>query len=359
MDDHRKDFNAAGDKPRQSSGRDARLDAAALGEKVYLGQDAAAFAAAEAAEAGSQLPMLMALAHDARAPNGTSKRLREQFDWLDFWYSHDFVTPLFDGSATGGDRWFENTRMTPRDRDDAFIIKAAIVSDYAASMLPYLLDLGDVDLNTRNDRPVTLAVVLGKPDLLPLLAESGADLFAANAEAFKLARQQNSFDVYTELHATAKNVQRASQKKLMQRTPRGISAADLRAGDDETGLHLAAKAGMVRLLLTQDLLSGMTAADFLKPSQSGATPAGILAALGDYATLFDERIWGRRFDEAEKVFRALDTHDQAQAEGAWRNLTRGRDIAQDIEDLQSRWPRLHLPPKENKPPKPKGPEGAP
>jgi hypothetical protein len=358
MDDHRKDFNAAGENPRQGSGRDARLDAAALGEKVYLGQDAAAFAAAEAAEAGSQLPMLMALAREARAPNGTADRLCARFDWLGFWYSHDFITPLFDGSATGGERWFENTRMTPRGRDDSFIIKAAIVSDYAASMLPYLLDLGDVDLNTRNDRPVTLAVILGKADLLPLLAESGADLFAANAEAFKLARQQSSFDVYIELQAAAKNAQRACQKKLMQRTPRGLSAADLRAGDDETGLHLAAKAGMMRLLLAQDLLSGMTAADFLKPSQSGATPAGILAAMGDYGALFDERIWGRRFDEAEKVFRALDAHDQAQAQTAWRSLTRGRDIAQEIQDMQSRWPLLSLPPKTNKPPAPKGPKDA-
>lgn len=353
------DFNAAGDKPRQGSGRDTRLDAAALGEKVYLGKDAEAFAEAEAAEAGSQLPVLMALARDASATGDTADRLRARFDWLGFWYSHDFVTPLFDGSATGSDRWFENTRMTPRSRDDGFIIKAAIVSDYAASMVSYLLDLGEVDLNTRNDRPVTLAVILGKPDLLPLLAESGADLFAANAEAFKLARQQDSFDVYTELHATAKNTQRASQKKLMQRTPRGISPADLRAGEDETGLHLAAKAGMVRLLLAQDLLSGMTAADFLKPSQSGATPASILTATGDYAALFDERIWGRRFDEAEKVFRALDAHDQAQAEEAWRNLTRGRDIAQEIEDLHASWPSLSLPSENNKPPQPKGPKGRP
>jgi hypothetical protein len=357
MDDHRKDFNAAGDKPRQDSGRDARLDAAALGEKVYQGKDAEAFAAAEAAEAGSQLPMLMALARDPSATGDTAARLRARFDWLDFWYNHDFVTPLFDNNATGGDRWLENTRMTPRSRDDGFIIKAAIVSDHSTAMVPYLLDLGDVDLNTRNDRPVTLAVILGKPDLLPLLAESGADLFAANAEAFKLARQQSSFDVYTELHAAARNTQRASQKKLMQRTPRGIAPADLRAGEDETGLHLAAKAGMMRLLLAQDLLSGMTAADFLKPSQSSATPAGILAAMGDYDALFDERIWGRRYDEAEKVFRALDAYDQTQAEGAWRNLTRGRDIALEIEDLQSRWPSLHLPAKDKKPPKPKGPEG--
>jgi len=351
MTGNREDFNAAGEKPRQENGRDARLDAAALGEKTYQGADAEAFAAAEAAEAGSQLPMLLAIARDALAPNGTAERMRERFPYLDFWYNHDFVTPLFDGSATGGERWFENTRMTPRDRDDCFIIKAAIVSAQSAAMVPYLVELGEVDLNTKNDRPVTLAVILGKADLLPMLAESGADLFAANSEAFRLARQQSDFDVYTQLHATAKNAQRASQRKLMQRTPRGIAPDDLRAGDDETGLHLAAKAGMLRLLAAQDLLSGMTAADFLKPSKSGATAAGILAATGDYAALFDERIWGRRLDEAEKVYQTLDAHDKTQADGAYSALMRTRDVGRAIEDLQARWPRLRLPPK------PKGPEG--
>lgn len=356
MTENRKDFNAAGEKPRQQGRRDARLDATALGEKVYQGADAEAFAAAEAAEAGSQLPMLMAIARDALAPNGTAERMRERFPHLDFWYNHDFVKPLFDGSLTSGDRWFENARMTPRERDDCFIIKAAMVADQANAVVPYLLALGPVDLNTRNDRPVTLAVALGRPDLLQLLAESGADLFAAKSEAFHLARQQDDFDVYTQLHAAAKNTQRDNQKKLMQRTPRGIAPDDLRAGEDETGLHLAAKAGMMRLLLAQDLLSGMTAEDFLKPSKTGATAAHIMAAAGDYATLFDERIWGRRLDDAEKVYQALDAYDKAQADGAYRDLMRARDVSRAIDDLQARWPRLRLPPK---PPKPKGPEDKP
>jgi hypothetical protein len=359
MTGHNDDVNAAGAAvPRQEDGmRDARLDPAALGEMVYAGRDAEAFAAAQACESGSMLPLLMAMAEAAAAPNGTEERLRARFGWLDFWYSHDFVAPLFDGRGFVGDRWLENARLTPRERDDGFIVKAAIVSGLSSETVPYLLDLGPLDLNTRNDRPVTLAVVLGKTDLLPLLAESGADLFAADSEAFRLARAQASFDVYTDLLAAARNMQRSSQKKLMQRAPRGLSAADLRAGDDETGLHLAAKAGMMRLLAEQDLLSGMTADDFLRPSITGATPAAILAASGEHGTLFDARIWGRRFDEAEKVYRSLDAHDRASASAAYHDLMRGRYALRAAEALQRDWPQLRLPKRPK--PKPPGPGAAP
>ncbi len=346
-DDIQNNFNDSG-KPARPQTADVRLDAAALGRMVHAGQAEAAFTRAESAETGSQLPMLMALAEDMRVPNGTDKLLRARFSWLAFWYDHDFIRPLFDDSATGGERFLENTRMTDRAKDDCFIIKAAIVSDKSSSLLPYLLDLGDVDLNTKNDRPLTLAVALGKSALIPLLAESGADLYAANAEAFHLARLQPSFDVYTELMAAARNVQRDSQKKLMQRTPNGITPKGLRAGDDETGLHLAAKAGMIKLLLTHDMLADFVAADFLKPSQTGATPAGILAARGEYSVLFDERIWRRNLDEADRVYNALDPYDRSRAADAYNALMRVRHIDRDIADMQSRWPRLSLPPKPDK-----------
>lgn len=359
MSDNRENFNTAAHHARRTSETDARLNAAQLGDWICQGRMDEAFAAAEKSEAGSQLPLLMAMAQDAITPNGTQDRLRARSPWLDFWYSHDFIVPLFDGTATSGDRWFENARMTPRERDDAFIIKAAIISAHADSMVPHLLDLGDVDLNTKNDRPVTLAVVLGKADLLPLLAESGADLFAAGAEAFKLARAQGSFDVYTELLSAAKNTQRVSQKKLMQRTPRGISPQDMRAGDDETGLHLAAKAGMVRLLAGQDILCSMTADDFLKPSKTGASAADILAAIGDYAALFDERIWGRRFDEAEKIFSSLDADAQTQGQNAYAQYMRGRDIGRGIDDLHKRWPQMKIPPKTSPGATGKGPKDTP
>ncbi len=347
-DDIQNNFNGGAQRPHQPPA-DARLDAVLLGRLVHRGQIEDAFNRAESAEAGSQLPMLMALAEDVRNPNGTEARMRARFPWLDFWYQHDFVKPLFDSRNSGGERLLENARMTDRAKDDCFIIKAAIVSDQSSAMLPYLLDLGDVDLNTRNDRPLTLAVVLGKSSLIPLLAESGADLYAANAEAFRLARAQSSFDVYTELMAAVRNVQRDNQKKLMLRTPNGITPTGLRAGDDETGLHLAAKAGMIRLLLGHDMLADFTAEDFLKPSQSGATPAGILAARGEYSALFDERIWRRNLDEADKVYSALDAHDRAHAFDAYQTLIRARDVDRDIADMQSRWPRLSLPPKPDKP----------
>lgn len=354
MSDNRENFKAAAQNARRTDEADARLNAAGLGALVCQGRMDEAFAAVEKNEPGSQLPILMAIAQDALAPNGTQERLRARSPWLDFWYSHDFIAPLFDGSATS-DRWLENARLTPRGRDDAFIIKAAVISAHADSMLPYLLDLGDVDLNTKNDRPVTLAVVLGKAGLLPLLAESGADLFAAKAEAFKLARAQGSFDVYTELLSAAKNTQRVSQKKLMQRTPRGILPDDMRAGEDETGLHLAAKAGMIRLLAGQDILRSMTVEDFLKPSKTGATAADILSATGDYAALFDERIWGRRFDQAEKIFRSLDADAQAQAQNAYAQYMRGQDIDRGIDDLHRRWPQMKIQPKTP----PRGPKDTP
>lgn len=358
MTGKRSSFNAAGHAGQSTKNRDARLDAARLGDMVRAGDDDAAFAAAHAAEPGSQLPMLMAIARDAQTPDSdTTARMRARLPWLDFWYDHDFVRPLFDGTASGGERWFENTRMTPRDRDDGFIIKAALVSDHASSMVPYLIDLGEVNLNTRNDRPVTLAVVLGKADLLPLLAESGADLFANNNEAFRLARAQSSFDVYTALHGAARDAQKISQKKLMLRTPQGIRLADLRSGDDETGLHLAAKAGMMPLLLRQDILSGLCAADFLKPSSTGATAAGVMAALGQFDTLFDERIWLGRYDEADKVYDFLSPEDRRAASHAYSRLMMGRDLSAELESFHASLPDVRLPPRPKNPQDKQGPKG--
>lgn len=344
--DMRDRFN---DDAKTSAGKDARLSAAALGALVHAGKDNEAFDLANQSEPRSQLPLFMALAEDVANPNGTTERLRARFPWLDFWCAHDFIEPMFNGRSSGRERLLENTRMTERGKDDSFIIKAAIVSGQALAMVPYLLDMGDVELNTKNDRPLTLAVALNKPTLIPLLAESGADLYAAKAEAFHLARQQPSYDGYTELMATAKQMQRESQKKLMKRSPEGLTPLALRAGDDETGLHLAAKAGMIGLLLTHDLLSGFTADDFLKPSQSGATAASILCARGESAALFDERIWCRRLSDADKVFAALDRYDQSVAAPYYEELIRARDVDRDIADLHSRWPRFTLPPKPDKP----------
>lgn len=346
--DMRDNFNGDA-KPPVSVEKDARLSAVKLGALVHAGRDDEAFAQIEKSEPGSQLPLLMALAEDVRAPNGTTARLRERAPWLDFWCNHDFIEPMFDGLSGGRERLLENTRIMDRAKDDSFIIKLAVVSGQSPAMVPYLLDMGDVELNTKNDRPLTLAIVLGKPALIPLLAESGADLYAAKAEAFHLARQQPQFDVYTELLATAKQMQRDSQKKLMKRASEGVTPKILRAGDDETGLHLAAKAGMIGLLLTHDMLSDFTADDFLKPSRTGATVASILCARGEGKSLFDERIWRRRLDEADKVFAALHPHDQAQVAEHYDALVRARTVDRDIADMHSRWPRFTLPPKPDKP----------
>lgn len=329
--------------------KDPRISPFSLGRMIHDGRVDAAFQCIDKVEAGSFLPGLIAISQEITKPTGIDLSLRERFSWLSFWYDNNLIKPLFSGDMTDGDRWFETVLVTDRARDDSFIIKAAIVSENAEAATSYLLDVGGIDLNTKNDRPLTLAVIFGKSSLIPMLVESGADLYAASGEAFRLARKMPGYDVYTELQSAMRSIQRACQKELMLHAPEGITLQALRGGDEQTGLHLAAKAGMAGFLLSQDLLSGLNAEDFLKPSKTGATVSSILALRGEYDVLFDERIWRRDFIGAEQVYKSLERQDQIYAASAYRKLMQGCDVDRDIADLRKKWPRFTLKPRADKP----------
>ena len=304
----------------QDHGADLRYGGAGALKNGALRGDGHVYTMAATAEAGSQLPMLLALRDEAQGSADKNTKPRQdfmaRFPYLKHWYMYDFIDPLMTNTATGQERWFENVRMQPRNADDGFLTKAAIVSDQDKAMVPHILDYGDVSLNTQNDRPLTLAILLGKHHLFSVFAEYDADPYANKGEAFDFVQACGDAPMQKAFADFVIRTEKENQKKLMKDAGAGINPAALRAVDaaGETGLYRAAKAGVMPLLAKEKLLSDMTAADFLKEQPTKGTVAQTLVRRGDFKTLFDDGMWAGALPEAEKVYQTLSAADRKKAD---------------------------------------------
>lgn len=320
------DFKTEAIRLMQDHGADLRFGGLGALKNGALRNDDHVYAMADQAEAGSQLPMLLALYDETQDPADKNNKPRQhfmaRFAYLKHWYMHDFIDPLMTNTATGQERWFENVRMQPRGTDDGFLIKAAILSAQDKAMVPHLLDYGDINLNTKNDRPLTLAVLLDKPHLFPIFAEYDADPYANKGEAFTFVDAVGDAAMKEAFAAFIMRTEKENQKKLMKGASTGVNIASLRHVDDtgETGLYRAAKAGVMPLLAKERLLSGLTAEDFLKDQPSKGSVAMTLAHRGDYKTLFSENIWAGVLDEAEKVYQSLPAAHRQKADPYYGSL---------------------------------------
>jgi len=342
------DFKTKAIRLMLDQGADLRYGGLGALKNGALRGDGHVYAMARHAEPGSQLPMLLALRDEAQDAGGGNARPRQdfmaRFPYLKHWYAHDFIDPLMLNTATGQERWFENVRMQPRHADDGFLIKAAIVSEQDKAMVPHLLDYGDISLNTRNDRPLTLAVLLNKPHLFPLFADYDADPYANKGEAFAFvaalgdAAMQEAFDAFIV------RTEKENRKKLMKHASTGVNIAALRQSDDtgETGLYRAAKAGVMPLLAKERLLAGLTAEDFLKEQPGKGTVAFALALRGDYKTLFSDNIWAGTLDEAEKVYQSLPLAHRRKADPYYSELMQHKLAAQRRAALREKSRDLRL-----------------
>lgn len=339
----------------QDHGADLRFGGREALKNGALRNDNHVYEMADRMEAGSQLPMLLALCEEAQSKTDNNARPRQdfmvRFPYLKHWYMHDFIDPLMTNTATGQERWFENVRMQPRDADDGFLLKAAIVSGQDKAMVPHLLDYGDIGLNTQNDRPLTLAILLNKPHLFSIFAEYDADPYANKGEAFAFVDALGDAELKAAFAAFLMRTEKENQKKLMKDASTGINTSSLRRldGAGETGLYRAAKAGVMPLLLKEKLLAGLTAADFLKDQPGKATVAAVLARRGDYETLFSDHIWGRAHGDAEKVYESLSPSDRQKAAPYYSELTQHKLAAQRRAALREKSRDLHLTLRSRKP----------
>lgn len=339
-------------------GADLRINGLKHVARQALTKDSDIFDFCDFLTPGTQLPMLLALAEDAKDPKGARDVFIERFPFMKSWYMYDFVEPLMNGTATGQDRWFENVRMTDRGADDNILIKMAVMSAQDKAMVPFLLGAGGIRLNTKNDKPLTLAVMLGKAHLLETFGYFDVDPYAEKAEAFRINSALKNADMDQALKALAKKTEKSSQKKLMLRAPKGLTTDVLVAGPSdtntgETGLYLAAKAGMTRLLAKQGLLSGLSAEDFLKPMPSGGTVAAVLSARGEVDVLMSPDIWGQKTDDAERIYATLSSADQKQSASTYALLMQHKLAAETRQRLKEKLPRLQLPARPPSPQKPK------
>lgn len=347
------DFKTKAIALMQDYGADLRFGGLDALKNGALRGDNHVYVMAEKAEAGSQLPVLLALydeAHDDADKNTKPRQdFMMRFPYLKHWYMYDFIDPLMLNTATGQERWFENVRMQPRNADDGFLIKAAIVSGQDKAMVPHILDYGDVNLNTQNDRPLTLAILLGKSHLFPVFADYDADPYANKGEAFDFVKASGNAQLQEDFAKFVTRTEKENQKKLMRDAGTGINTESLRRMDHagETGLYRAAKAGVMPLLAKEHLLSEMTAEDFLKEQPGKGTVAHTLVCRGDFKTLFSDAVWAGALPEAEKVYQTLSKPDRQKAHPYYSELMQYKLAAERRAQLRekSKDARLTLKPR--------------
>jgi len=270
----------------------------------------------------SDLPLLIALAQGKNLPEKAKAMIDDRYPAADKWRRRNMLPHLFDGERDSNGTWFERMKALDRYEDDALLLKLVIMSDDARTVTPFMMSLGFSPV-AEKDRPLTLAVMLAKTEVFNTLATNGADIYAGRGEAFALARKLQDQESLEALQQLAQSLQSRFKRKFDNQFSTGMTLEKLRAprGEDngDCGLITAAKAGAFTPLAENGVLTGMTADDFLKPSLQGSTVATILAAQGQYAALFDLRIWGRDAAGARQVYDSLSAHDKAASLAIFRD----------------------------------------
>ena len=295
----------------------------------------------------SKLPLLIALAEGATLPEGTRAVIEHHYPEALKWRQSQMLPYLFDAQREDSSRWYEKLKARDRAEDDALLLKLVILSDDARTITPFMMSLG-FSPRAERDRPLTLAVMLGKAEVFNTLASNGADIYAGNGEAFALARQLDDAESLAALQQLTASLEERFAKKLKNQFSTGMTLPTLRVGRTEdngdTGLVTLAKAGMAQELAEKGVLYGMTAADFLSPSKQQSTFAAILAARGEHKLLFDERIWGRDDKGPQAVFASLSDYDKAVALPYFRETQQSQVARANQEDLRDRAKNLKLKP---------------
>ncbi len=257
------------------------------------------------------------------APDIQAEALK-RFPFLKSWIDRDLIAPL----SCDEDEVFQNwlDRLTPDDltADDGFVMKLAVASPRPNIAILDMLEMGGL-LNTQKDPPLKIAALLGKAELIGLLAEYGADIYAAHAVTLRGMDKVYQDDVIAALMAQVESTAEVSARILAAEFPGAPDPATLRRlsrdtiGD--TGLTLAAKAGLFQPQ------AGITAEDFLQETAHQTTTAAILAARGEYDLLFSPKIWSGDMQGVEKVWAALRPDEQKQAAPCYRHLLENRSTA--------------------------------
>ena len=288
--------------------------------------DSSVFAVAEAAAPGTKLPMLLGLAAGESLPAPAQQMLQSHYPDLKKWQDRGMVDYLYRADKSGSSRWLETMKALPRDEDDALLLKMVILSEDARTIVPFMISLGYTP-SAAIDAPFTLAVMLGKEDIFNTLANNGADIYAHDAEAFKVARARGIPETVEALDMLCELSKARFMRKFVSQFSDGVTLEKLRApraeDNGDCGLMTAAKAGVLPGLIKAGVLDGMGADDFLQVNRSGATPAAVLLAQNTPEALFDATLWSRDGAGAQKLWAALPDDARALTRAAFYDTQQG------------------------------------
>ncbi len=305
-------------------GADIRLEKGRfIADLVANGQDIV-FDMMKAVEKDSELPLLIGLAREARFRLPPESLLSLRYPYITKWHARGMIEPVFKLNAIET-AWFENLRDNDLNEDDGFMLKLAVVSDHADILLPFMLGCG-ANPNTQRDRPLKLAVLLEKHALIGVLCDFGqADIFANKAEVFALAAGIGNVALAEALQK-ARDVHAKTQKKVfLERYPDadGMTLAELRAvKDGQSGLMLAARAGMFAPLLEKGILHAVAAEDLLRVEKNGATVLSVLCVRHEHRLIFSPKLWGTDILAPEKIWQGLSPQEQDLCREGWQELQR-------------------------------------
>lgn len=287
---------------------------------LLLAAEPDVFALAEAAEPGSKLPLLLGFSLGETLPAPAKAMLAARDPLWDKWQRSGMLNYLFGADRNGSNRWFESLKAFNHAEDDAMLVKLAVLSSDAATVVPLMMRLG-YDPAADHDRPLTLAVMTGKTEILAPLANNGADIYGGRGEAFRLARAKGDDKALAALDALADSLKQRFMRKFVSQFPGGVTLEALRApraeDNGDVGVMTAAKAGILPGLASAGTLRGMAPQDFLAENGQGATVASVLAAQGRAEMMFDLNIWGGDAASPLLLWQALPAETQETCRAAF------------------------------------------
>jgi hypothetical protein len=271
-------------------------------------------------DAGSQLPVFAGLVEksffDSRMIRNHYPELSAR--WKESADLRDLLLPPEDGRSVA-ERVNHCMAKNDVNSDDGFIIKAAVCAEQAEDILAAILSSGQhVELNTAQDTPLALAAIFNKCNLLPLLVQAGADIYAHENKIFRLAALPSMGALPESLAALQPLAEDYARKQVEQWQETPDTLEKFLSSPDQ--LLLVAKAGILGTFAAKGTLSGMDAADFTKTDSHGAVLWQVLCAKGDYETMFHPDIWRANRSGAQALYELLPSENREASARSYAEL---------------------------------------
>lgn len=266
---------------------------------------------------GSHLVLLTGLENSLILNGCIVDFLLEKHPMAESWFKRDLLLPMFLDENPISNDWVKRVEDADLSFDDGFLLKAALFSRHAKTLVPFLIEQG-APLNTHVDPPLKIAAIVGLHELIAGLQLCGGDIFADHGSALYARHlwqteepntKQTSINTKIALKNAVQYEEKRAQRLLAASQTTGLDRADL-----------LARAGKLGSIDGESTLSSLTRDDLTRLRPNNTNLSSILAGRGEYNLIFDNRIWRNDIAGAEEFFTTLRHADRRAAKPALEEL---------------------------------------